>query len=399
MRTKVAEQLGFSLRAAEKIPVSLKMLNKTTILTDTALIRIRLQNQDGGPAQWFRFFTLNQICTDRLQPEVDPRSKEQLEKLNIRLSDDHDVQRPIDMLIGTDQLVGLQTHNTHRLEETLEVVETAFGWALFGCRTCCPKQDLVVNHAGLTCLQCSVPQMDPIGPTNSLDQRFRRFVEAEALAIEKEPRDEDQQFEKDFMEKVTFDPESKRFIVDLPFKEGLRPGLNLTLAKARLKALEKSLDRLNIRERYRAEIQALIESKFVEQVQENQATNDIVSYLPHKQVIKEDSLTTKLRIVFDASAKERGSLSLNEALHTGPNLTEDLLAVLIRFRMQRVVLLADIEKSFPQIVIREEHRDALRFLWNNDASGKPQTFRLTRNYFGFASSSFVLAACVRTLLQ
>ena len=201
------------------------------------------------------------------------------------------------------------------------------------------------------------------------------------------------------MERVTFDPQSHRFTVDLPFKEGLRPGTNLSLAKARLRALEKTLDKLKIREKYRSELQTLLDLKFVEPVHNTHTPRGPVSYLPHKEVLKEHSLTTKLRIFFDASAKEKGSMSLNETLQTGPNLTEDLLAVLIRFRTQRVVLLADIEKSFPQIIIREEHRDALRFLWDMDGSGKPQTFRLTRNYFGFASSSFVLAACVRKLLQ
>ena len=154
-----------------------------------------------------------------------------------------------------------------------------------------------------------------------------------------------------------------------------------------------------MRQRYQEEFQALLDLKFAEQVDEREQPRGPVSYLPHKHVVKEESLTTKLRIVFDASAKEKGLLSLNETLHTGPNWTQDMLAVLIRFRTQQIVLLADIEKSFPQIIIREHHRDALRFLWDADGSGRPQTFRLTRNYFGLASSSFILAACVRTLLH
>ncbi|XP_028968437.1 uncharacterized protein LOC114828435 [Galendromus occidentalis] len=71
----------------------------------------------------------------------------------------------------------------------------------------------------------------------------------------------------------------------------------------------------------------------------------------------------------------------------------------MRFRTQSITLLADIEKSFPQIIIEEKDRDALRFLWDLDNSGHPRTFRLTRNYFGFASSSFILAACIQTLIK
>ena len=208
-----------------------------------------------------------------------------------------------------------------------------------------------------------------------------------------------QQFIDDFMAKVEFDPNTHRFTAELPIKEGLQPGLNLNLAKARLKSLERSLAKTGTRDRYEAELRTLMELGFVERVDSNHKPDGPVSYIPHKAVTKEESLTTKLRIVFDASAKEKGSLSLNETLHSGPNLTQEILAVIMRFRTQPVALLADIEKSFPQMVVRERCRDAMRFLWRLDGGEEPQVFRLTRNYFGFASSSFILASCIRTLLE
>ena len=219
------------------------------------------------------------------------------------------------------------------------------------------------------------------------------------MTIENEPRENATQFYNDFVKKTVFDPQSKRFITELPFKEGCQPGVNRSVAVARLRSLEKSLAKRGLREKYQNEFQSLLDLGFIEPVQDDRKHNGPVSYLPHREVIKEDSLTTKLRIVFDASAKENRSLSLNDALHSGPNLTHDLLGVLMRFRIQKVALLADIEKSFPQVIIHERHRDALRFLWDPTETGEPKTFRLTRNYFGFASSSFILAICIQILLK
>lgn len=55
-------------------------------------------------------------------------------------------------------------------------------------------------------------------------------------------------------------------------------------------------------------------------------------YLPHHAVIKASSLTTKIRVVFDASAKSTSGVSLNEVLKWGPTVQQDLFSILIRFR-------------------------------------------------------------------
>ena len=58
--------------------------------------------------------------------------------------------------------------------------------------------------------------------------------------------------------------------------------------------------------------------------EKNEGIVDEVVYFPHKEVIKEDRLTTKIRIVFDESAKYKGALSLSEVLHEGPFFNSDL---------------------------------------------------------------------------
>ena len=92
--------------------------------------------------------------------------------------------------------------------------------------------------------------------------------------------------------------------------------------------------------------------------------NERVFYIPHKPVKRETSTTTKLRIVFDASAKPSDeSRSLNECLETGPPLQNLLWNVLVRNRVKPVALTADIKQAFLQVRIRAEDRDVLRFHW------------------------------------
>ena len=69
-------------------------------------------------------------------------------------------------------------------------------------------------------------------------------------------------------------------------------------------------------------------------------------YLPHHPVIRKDKETTKLRVVYDASAKMNGNPSLNDCLYSGPSLLPSTADVLMRFRFHTVTLVADIEKAF-----------------------------------------------------
>ena len=93
-----------------------------------------------------------------------------------------------------------------------------------------------------------------------------------------------------------------------------------------------------------------------------------IHYLPHHCVVREHKLTTKLRTVKNISARENEP-ALHDCLHTGPSLiTPDILDILIRFRVQPIALVADIEKAFLMIAVKKEDRDVLRFLWVDDVN-------------------------------
>ncbi|GFV38256.1 integrase catalytic domain-containing protein [Trichonephila clavipes] len=109
-------------------------------------------------------------------------------------------------------------------------------------------------------------------------------------------------------------------------------------------------------------------------------------YLPHRPVIKQASQTMKIRSMFDASARDKNQLSLNDCLNRGPNLIELIPDIIDRFRLYPIGLSSDIEKASLQISIIPEHRDYLRFFLPTLKETK--IYRHCRVVFRICSSPF-----------
>lgn len=105
-------------------------------------------------------------------------------------------------------------------------------------------------------------------------------------------------------------------------------------------------------------------------------------YLP-SFVVYHPRKPDQIRVVFDSSASHLG-ISLNDVLLTGPDLNNSLLGVLIWFRCEHVASTADIEQMFHSFVVREDHRNFLRFLWfkDNDTTKEVVEYRMKVHVFG-----------------
>ena len=109
-------------------------------------------------------------------------------------------------------------------------------------------------------------------------------------------------------------------------------------------------------------------------------------FLPHRAVVRRNAETTKLRVVYDASARaQEKAPSLNNCLHAGPPLQNKLWSVVVGNRFHPVVVAGDIRCTFLQVRIQETERDALRFHWIADKTAKQvETLRFTRVVFGLS---------------
>ena len=141
----------------------------------------------------------------------------------------------------------------------------------------------------------------------------------------------------------------------------------------------------------------------VERVPEEESNSNVdkgrVYYSPHHAVIRKDRETTKVRTVYDGSAKSsnKDELSLNDCLETGDNYIPHIFDMLVSFRSNPVGLTADIEKAFLMVSIKEEDRNMLRFLWFDDPDRdrpKIAQFRFNRLLFGLRPSPSILGATI-----
>ena len=153
-------------------------------------------------------------------------------------------------------------------------------------------------------------------------------------------------------------------------------------------------------ERYDQVIQDQIETGIVERVC-GPVTGNREFYIPHKPVVRESAKTTKLRVVYDTSARANSEApSLNECLNPGPPLQNQLWNVLVCARFHPVAIAGDIKQAFLQVRIREEDRDALRFHWLKDLNSQTvEALRFTRALFGLTCSPFLLGGVVQHLLE
>ncbi|XP_004520969.1 uncharacterized protein LOC101453560 [Ceratitis capitata] len=183
-----------------------------------------------------------------------------------------------------------------------------------------------------------------------LSDLLKKFWEQEEVSGAQTQTDEDTICE-DLYRNTTYRRNDGRYVVKIPFKPEFPNSMDL--GHSRLSAqqqyisiepnLEKKPDLQKIYAEVLEEYQTL---DHMERVNSQEIIRDgkyFSFFLPHHAVIKPDSKTTKVRVVFNASKLSHSGLSLNDVLHTGRILQNDLLLVIIRWRLYKYVFNGDIE--------------------------------------------------------
>ena len=295
---------------------------------------------------------------------------------NITLADPQfHIPSQVDMLIGTGATLSILSVGQISLSHGPDLVlqKTLLGW--------------IVGGAAQT-------QVDKIQCSHSdTNIELSQFWELEDLPSPKHLSQEERDCEIHFQTNVLRNPDGS-YTVALPFKDSKNKiGNSKEVAMRRLKALERRFKREpHIQQLYREVIE---EYKSLGHMSRSTNETDDGFYLPHHAVIKECSLTTKLRVVFDGSAPSSTGISLNETLMVGPTIQADLFSQLIKFRLHPYVITGDIEKMYRQIHIKEEDRRFQRILWR-ELTDEIVTYELNTVTFGLAPAPYL---AVRTIHQ
>jgi hypothetical protein len=301
---------------------------------------------------------------------------------------------PIDVLIGSDYYYQFVEHEAAiRCEDGPVMVGSKFGFLTAGTM-CIKDEGNPENTLVLLLTESSPGRCDPY-------DRFgiERFWQIEDVGTKQKDQAmdvSDEQALSTFYDTLKF--ENGRYWVTWPWKSS-KPELadNRKLAFARLHSTYNRLvkDR-KLLEAYNDIIQQQLKAGITE-VAPKQPTGPVY-YVPHHEVLTPTKTTTKIRIVYDASSKARkDDLSLNDCMHRGIVILDDLCGLIMRFRLHKIAIVADIEKAFLQIGLQETERDVARFFWLRDIN-KPLTpsnvviLRFTRVYFGAISSPSLLGA-------
>ena len=294
----------------------------------------------------------------------------------------------IDVIVGADTYYQFVTGNTRKLSRNIFAIETIFGYAIHGTAEISHK-DPTYNLVTLL-------------SDNSLEElNVKKFWNTELSGIlpaSEEIVNDDKKVATDFEANIHMS--NDRYVVKFPWLQGsCLFSSYASEAKIRLFQTVRKLVRSNLLHQYDSIIKEYLSLEIVEKVDESDTT--VCRYLPHHGVVRQDKSTTKLRIVFDASAKSNNENSLNDCLLEGPSLYPDIIGIILRFRLHPFALIGDVEKAFLQISLDERDRDFTRFYWfdeqlssNSWPTVRESTYRFTRVPFGIKSSPFLLNATI-----
>ena len=320
--------------------------------------------------------------TTNWQPQV-PVSKNWAHLKDLKLADpSYHLPGEIDLLLGADAKVDILQEGLVKGPKGTPVGQlTVFGWIVWGpissVRDTVP---VAVHHAQL-----------------NLESIVKRFWEVEEVPAKAVLTAEEKLCEEHYVATSTRDG-TGRYVVRLPFKSNAKPlGNSRDIALKRLFQTGRKLGwDTEKRKKYAAVLDEYLTLGHMEPVPATELAKptDKLFYHPHHAVIKESSTTTKVRVVFDGSAKTTSGASLNGNLMVGATIQQDLFHILVRARRHKIMFCADIEKMYRQVWVHPDDRDFQRILWRSSPQEPIQEFRLKTVTFGTASAPF---QAIRTL--
>ena len=326
-------------------------------------------------------FLVVQKIADFIPSEIFPRDEINI-PANLKLADpEFHIPRTVDLIIGSGATLSLlcigQINLSNNLADLI-LQKTMLGWVIVGS---------ITKSSGKKSVSCKL---------TDLTQQIAKFWQLEDITAEKRQLTKKSECELFFNKTTTRDPSSGRYVVRLPFKTNDREFTGSRgIALRRFYGLQRKFNADPIfKQQYARAMNEYIDLGYISLADQEHKDG---FYLPHHAVIKSTSATTKLRIVFDASAKTSKGISLNDALMVGPTIQDKLFKHLLKFRIHKYVLTADIEKMYLQVLLHPDDWKYQQIFWYyND---EIRVFVIKVVAFGEGPSSYLAIAAVTKLAE
>lgn len=293
----------------------------------------------------------------------------------------------IDILLGAELFWEVIQANHINLGKNLpKLCESKLGWLISGTvPAILHKQTHVCNFSETI----ASPDLNKFWELDTISPKHCLSMEERAC-------------EESFKSKTVRDSNGQ-FVVTMPLKASPSVlGDSYAMAKRRFLSLEKRFER-----------DPIYKSMYIDFIQEYETLghmtedsdlpvsdrNNISYYLPHHGVLRESSKTTKLRTVFDASAKSTSGLSLNDIQYVGPTVQNDLFSILLRFRQHKYVISGDIEKMYRAVKLNPSQRSLQRIIFRKDPSEPLKSYTLNTVTYGTASAPYLATKCLVSLAE
>lgn len=319
-----------------------------------------------------------------------------IEKLNLADPEYH-IPGDIDLLLGGDVWGDIILRGLYKSRRGSPIAtNTRLGWILNG------KLNQNQQEASIFTIQ-----VDEREPDVMINQQLQQFWEIEEVDESKASSSEETNEYEQFYKLTTTRDDKGRYQVRLPFiNQFPNIGRSRNIAIAQLFNLERKFRQdPELKKLYVANMNEYFENGHIERVftKENEHKTIIddkeiytCAYLPHHAVMKTTSSTTKCRVVYNASRTTTNGHTLNESLMAGPTIQDDIVSILLRWRLYKYVITGDVARMYRQIKMQPKDAEYQRIVWRENDNDPIIDYKLTTVTFGTTSAPF---AAIRTLHQ
>ncbi|XP_071052628.1 uncharacterized protein [Onthophagus taurus] len=383
MSNFITDKLSKKLRLPRSYHSSLEIrgLNSMTSICNKGSVQCHVQPiQHSEPSLDFKALITPSICSHQPSVQSIIKAYPHLKHLNFTPEPDCNSME-VDLLLGAELVpqVFLSGRIQNKPNDPV-ALESIFGWILIGKSS--------ISSTTSTCLSTT---------DAFLDESLPRFWELESIPRSSTLTLEENQCENHFKQNYVR-TEAGRFIVSLPFKNQ-EPilGSSYQSTLKRFTSLEnRLLKNLSLKNDYVNFMKDYLDSGHMSLIANPEVSSKSVYYIPHHCVLRPESASTKLRVVFDASSVTSNGHSLNDALLIGPKLQQDIVKILLKFRCFPFAFTCDIKQMYRQILISPKDRDFQRILWRFSPDESIKEYVLNTVTYGVSSAPFL---ALRTLIE